>query len=167
MAGLAATDWTPAALFLDVDLDGWEDLLVSGGNLHDVQDADALAQQGRDGSPNTVQKRLSMLPMLPSRRVPSQAYRNRHDLTFEDVSTAWGFDAVGVANGFAIGDLDNDGDLDVVVNALNEPARIYRNESPAPRIAVKLEGLGENTGGVGARIEVQGGPITQSQEMAA
>lgn len=67
----------------------------------------------------------------------------------------------------AFADLDNDGDLDVVVNCLNAPARIYRNETPSPRLAVRLKGAGGNTRGIGAKITVIGGPVTQSQEMIA
>jgi len=167
LAGVAATDWTTSALFLDVDLDGWEDLLLATGNKHDVQDADALGPLGRAASWQTPQARLAAFAALPPRAARSLALRNRHDLTFEDTSAAWGFNALGVAHGMALADLDNDGDLDVVVNCMNEPARIYRNNSPAPRVAVRLKGLGRNTRGIGARIKVSGGPVTQTQVMMA
>lgn len=163
-SGVAATDWAPSALFLDVDLDGWEDLLVGAGNLHDVQDLDGLSKQ-RGTATRSIPVRLEDLAKLPSRRAASMAFRNRHDLTFEDSSAAWGFNQVGVAHGMALADLDGDGDLDLVVNTMNEPARIYRNDSPAPRLAVRLRGAAENTRGVGAKITVRGGPVTQTQEI--
>ena len=119
-----------------MDLDGWEDLLLVTGNNHDVQDMDALAQVKRGGGWKTVEQREKAFATLPSRMARSQAFRNRHDLTFEDVSTRWGFDAIGVGHGMALADLDNDGDMDVVVNWMNEPARIYRNNSSAARIGV-------------------------------
>ena len=167
LAGVAATDWTPSALFLDVDLDGWEDLLVAAGNLHDVQDLDAQAAAQRSGGKTTAATRLGNLARLPSRAAASLALRNRRDLTFEDRSVAWGFHALGIAHGMALADLDNDGDLDVVINCMNEPARVCRNNAAAPRIAVRLKGAGANTRGIGAKIKVLGGPVTQSQEMMA
>jgi hypothetical protein len=103
--------------------------------------------------------------MYPPLLEPMLAFRNRLDLTFENAGASWGFDQVGVAQGMALADLDDDGDLDVIVNNLNGPAGIYRNECNAPRIAVRLKGAGTNTRGVGARISLTGGPVPQSQEM--
>jgi enediyne biosynthesis protein E4 len=167
LAGVAATDWTWSVAFLDVDLDGWEDLLVVTGTSHDVQDADMLAQLARYGFWRTYEDRLEYFSQLPRRLTPSMAFRNQRDLRFADKSAEWGFNAVGVGHGMAFADLDQDGDLDVVVNCLHEPARIYRNNSTAPRLAVRLRGEGANTRGVGARIKITGGPVTQTQEMMA
>src|SRR5205814_2807087 len=75
------------------------------------------------------------------------------------------FNLRGVSQGMALADLDNDGDLDVVINNLNGPAAILRNDSPAPRVAVRLKGKAPNTRGTGAKIKVTGGPVPQSQEM--
>ena len=167
LAGVSATDWTWSAIFLDVDLDGWEDLLISTGANHDVQDADALPEITRTVGWKTPEMRLRAFAKLPRRELPSVALRNRRDLTFENVGAVWGFNAVGVAQGMALADLDNDGDLDVVINCLNAPARVCRNRSSAPRIAVRLKGAGGNTRGIGAKIKVRGGPVTQTQEMIA
>ncbi|HMO66034.1 MAG TPA: CRTAC1 family protein, partial [Verrucomicrobiota bacterium] len=89
------------------------------------------------------------------------------DGTFEDMEGKWGFDTLDISQGMALADLDNDGDLDVIVNTLRGPAGLYRNESAAPRVAVRLAGRGPNTRGVGAAITVRGGPVTQRQEMIA
>src|SRR4030095_13451002 len=132
-AGVSATDWSWTALFLDVDLDGWEDLLVSNGHLHDVNDRDFNAKllEHRRKATEGTRDVLALYPVLEPAKV---AYRNRRDLTFENASRAWGFDSTRVAHGMISVDLDNDGDLDVVMNCLNGPPLVYRNNSVAPRV---------------------------------
>src|SRR6185503_1530921 len=99
-----------------------------------------------------------IVPRLKNAKV---AFRNRGDLTFEEASTRWGFNSLGVAQGMALADLDNDGDLDVIINQLESPAEIYRNDSAAPRVGVRLKAATGNTQGIGARIRVLGGPAPQ------
>ena len=163
-AGLDASEWTWSAILLDVDLDGYEDLLCATGQLFDTQDLDADARIQAKGPwrRDLIPQKLLMFPKMPQ---PKMAFRNRRDLTFEEAGEAWGFNQVGVAHGMALADLDNDGDPDLVVNNLNGAVGIYRNNSSAPRIAVRLRGQPPNTRGIGARIEVYGGPVEQSQEM--
>lgn len=165
LSGLEGTEWTWGAIFLDVDLDGWEDLLIANGNNHDVQDADtlrALAQVHEARSPQNRVKNLRRFDRLYTRNL---AFRNRRDLTFENMSDAWGFNLKGASYGMALADLDNDGDLDVVINNLHDNASLYRNDTDRPRVAVRLQGLGANTRGIGAQIRFNGGPVTQTQEM--
>ena len=163
-AGLDNCEWNWSIIFLDVDLDGFEDVLASTGHMFDTQDSDAQARIAANGPypPSKVPQKLLMLPPL---RQAKLAFRNRGDLTFSECSAAWGFDQVGVAHGMALADLDNDGDLDLVVNNLNGALGVYRNDSAAPRVAVRLKGRPPNTAGIGARITVTGGPVAQSQEM--
>jgi hypothetical protein len=176
-AGLATTDWTWVGAFLDVDLDGYEDLLCTTSHLLDTQDMDA-EQYIRSKGPWPREKVPQKVLLYPRMMQPKQAFRNRGDLTFEDAAAGWGFNQVGVSHGMAFADLDNDGDLDVVVNNMNGVAGLYRNNSSAPRIAIRLKGAPPNTHGIGAKVELvaevvvpqTGAPPTrfvQSQEICA
>jgi hypothetical protein len=162
MAGVAATGWSWCPIFLDVDLDGYEDLLVTTGFGIDVMDQDSHDQiRQRRLRPADRHRVRQMHPPWPTK---SLAFRNRGEGTFQ-LMDRWGFDREGIANGAALGDLDNDGDLDLVVNHLNGVASLYRNQTSAGRIAVRLQGRPPNTRGVGARIRLAGGSLTQAQEM--
>ena len=164
-SGVQASEWTWGVAFCDVDLDGYEDLLIANGHGRDLANSDALAAM--DQLPKAVdpRERLKTLHLFPPLSLPHLAFRNRGDLTFEEVSHTWGFDVVGVANGLALADLDGDGDLDVVINNLNGGAELLRNDAVAPRVAVRLRGSGGNSQGIGAKIKVTGGPVAQSQEV--
>jgi hypothetical protein len=165
MAGVAASDWSWCPVFLDVDLDGYEDLLITNGFEYDVLDQDSqdeIKNPQRHLTREQLRRANQFRPHWPS---ANAAFRNRRDGTFEPMGRDWGFDHTGISYGMALGDLDNDGDLDVVVNNLNEAASLYRNDATAARIAVRLNGLPPNTQGIGARIRLVGGSMTQSQEM--
>lgn len=165
-AGVAATSWSWTPLFLDVDLDGWEDLLVSNGHLHDVNNRDISAQSRREFG-RTIQPTKNLLSRFPPLTPPKFAFRNRRDLTFEDRSADWGFNSTRVAHGMIAADLDDDGDLDVILNCIDGPPLIYRNDCDRPRVAVRLRGRAPNTAGIGAKITLQGGPVIQTQEVIA
>ncbi len=165
LAGVAATDWSWCPAFLDVDLDGYEDLLVTNGFDLDVMDQDSNdALRVRLRQMTEAQKKRSRR-IHPPFRTRNAAFRNRGDGTFEPAPGGWGFDHEGVSHGMALGDLDGDGDLDVVVNHLNESPGLYRNDGAAPRIAVRLRGAGANPSGIGARLRLVGDGLEQSQEM--
>ena len=168
LSGLEAADWAWSCAFLDVDLDGWEDVLVVNGMERAGRDQD-VAEQIRK---LRATRRLSDAEVYQARRMyprlatPNLAFRNRGDLTFVETGQAWGFATKGVSTSMALADLDNDGDLDVVVGNINDPAGVYRNESTAPRLGIRLMGLPPNTRGIGARIRVTGGAVPeQSQEV--
>ncbi|MDB6054618.1 MAG: Repeat protein [Verrucomicrobiales bacterium] len=160
-AGLEASEWSWCPVFLDVDLDGYEDLLVVNGNAYDTQDLDTIADSKIHPStdPRHAQTRY------PKLQTPNMVFRNKGDLRFEEMGHAWGFESTQVSHGIVLADIDNDGDLDVIINCYNAPPLVYRNESSAPRIGVRLKGKGANTRGIGARITVNGGPVVQSQEV--
>ncbi|MFQ5678960.1 MAG: FG-GAP-like repeat-containing protein [Gemmatimonadota bacterium] len=164
-AGIAASEWSWSTLFLDVDLDGDEDLLIPNGNALDHMDADAQMRVQRAFLEDWREGRLLYEPL----RTPNVAFRNEGGLRFTEVGQEWGFGTeADISHGIATGDLDGDGDLDVVSNRLESPALVLRNEATGPRIAVRLEGRPPNTRGVGATIRLGGGPApVQRREIAA
>ena len=165
-AGVQASGWSWSTVLLDVDLDGWQDILVANGHLWDIMDADTQER---------LQNRLRDVPwqrlrwQFPTLKLKNVAFRNRGDMTFEDVSTRWRFGTEDdISHAMAAADLDGDGDLDVVVNRLGAPALVLRNDATAPRVAVRLVGDAPNTKAVGARIRLLGGAIPlQEREVVA
>ncbi|MFQ5704696.1 MAG: VCBS repeat-containing protein [Gemmatimonadales bacterium] len=157
LAGVEASGWSWSVIFLDVDLDGYQDVLIGNGHERNFMDSDTQALIGRT-KPGRDWRRLRLLyPTLYLRNV---AFRNNGDLTFTDRGVAWGFgDEADVSHGAATGDLDGDGDLDVVVNRLGKVAGVYRNESSRARVAVRLQGLSPNTQGIGTKIHLLGGAV--------
>ncbi|MCH7475468.1 MAG: VCBS repeat-containing protein, partial [Gemmatimonadetes bacterium] len=155
IAGVAASGWSWGTLFMDVDLDGYEDVLISTGNLFDVLDSGTQARGAR-------RSRAADLLRFPPLLLRNVAFRNRGGFTFEEVGERWGFGTEeDVSHGIASADLDGDGDLDVVLNRFGAPAAVLRNDASAGRIAVRLRGEAPNTQGVGSKIRVSGGPVAE------
>ena len=156
VAGLDASDWSWSPAFIDVDLDGYEDLLITTGHLRDLQNIDVAQaiEAEKQNRPMSWLEKMRLRGRFPKLDTPNAAFRNRGDLTFKDVSSTWHFDSRAISHGMALADLDNDGDLDVIVNCLGDAPLLYRNDASAPRIAVKLHGKQSNSYGVGARITV-------------
>lgn len=160
-AGVQASGWSWGTMFMDVDLDGWQDILVANGHLWDIMDADVL--EGLQNRLNDVEWRRQRW-QYPVLKLKNVAYRNRGDLTFEDASSAWRFGKDDdISNGLASADLDGDGDLDVVINRLDAPVQLMRNDASAARIAVRLVGDGTNTSAVGAHATLYHGTLPMQQ----
>lgn len=157
LAGVAASGWTWASTFVDVDLDGYGDLLATTGHAFNIPHGDVQThvrvKKQQMSSFEAIRQLIFEYPRLSQRNV---AFRNNADGTFEVVENGWGLgEEKDVSHGMATADLDRDGDLDVVVNRLNEPAALYRNGGTAPRVAVRLAGRDANTEGVGATVRVE------------
>jgi len=165
-SGVDATGWSWATNFMDVDLDGYEDLVINTGNAYDELDLDTQEYIGQLSQRNKGNIKGYILK-YPPLKLSNVILRNNHDLTFTDKSKAWGFNEKDVSNGMVLADLDNDGDLDIVDNRLNEEAGIYENMASAPRIAVRLRGQKPNTQGIGAQIELLGKPVNQTKQIEA
>lgn len=171
-SGLEASEWSWATAFSDVDLDGYEDLIVATGFTNDYQDMDTqIAMHDADMVNARGGGDILKYPLL---KVPNKIFRNNGDasaggqgLRFTDVSREWGFDAEDISMGMALADLDNDGDPDLIFNRLDEEAAVYENRSNKPRITVRLKGVPPNTGSIGAKVELKGGSVSQSKEITA
>ncbi len=127
LAGIARTDWSWAPLLADLDNDGWKDLLVTNGYKHDVRNNDyarTVFDSLRSGTDF-----YNTLDLIPSTRLHNYLFRNNGDLTFSDSTAAWGFTKAVNSNGAAYADLDNDGDLDLVINHIDDVASLYENTS--------------------------------------
>ena len=173
LAGVHATDWSWGALASDFNLDGHTDLFVSNGVYKDVTDQDFIAklttpetakrlkEQGRAGF-------LELIEQIPSERLSNYAFRNEGDLQFEKAAAEWGLDTPSFSNGAAYGDLDNDGDPDLVVNNLGHRSFIYRNEAAKTTdnhfLQVRLEGEPPNTFGLGTKVTVENDETTYYRE---
>lgn len=169
-AGLNASDWSWCPVFMDVDLDGHPDLLITTGHWRDAQNADIAMgiekiKTDRNLSPAEVINLRSRYPRLET---PNYAFRNTGQLNFEDWSAQWRFDSKRISHGMVQADLDGDGDLDLVINCLNDNPLVLKNNCPNPRIAIRLRSSSANRYGIGSVIQVRApGLPLQRQEIIA
>jgi enediyne biosynthesis protein E4 len=163
LAGVSNTDWSWAALFADYDNDGWKDLFVTNGYFRDYTNRDFLKYKGdyyfKKAIAGEKPDTLELVRSMTSTPLHNYIFRNNGDLTFTDKSTDWGFGRKNFSNGAAYSDLDNDGDLDLVINHQNERASVYRNnlrelDAAANYIKIQLSGEGKNTFGIGSKLYV-------------
>ncbi len=178
LAGISNTDWSWGAFFADFDNDGFKDIYIGNGYKRDVTDLDYMVYTRdsieKSGGVNT--KRYpdinSFLALIPSTKLQNYLYKNKGDLTFENVSNSWGLTQKTFSNGTAYGDLDGDGDLDIVVNNIGDPSFVYENktnELPDHNfLQVKLQGSKLNSNGIGTKVTIhQSDGSIQHQEMTA
>lgn len=166
-AGLAYTDWSWSPLCFDADGDGFRDVIITNGYFRDLSDSDFMAYHASEGGQKT---KLELTRKMPQVKIPNYAYRNRAltepgTVGFEDVSAAWGVNQPSYSHSAVYGDFDGDGDLDFIVNNLNEPAFVYRNNQRETLkrhfLKIKLNGPAQNPAGLGARVLVEAGGTTQ------
>ena len=173
-SGVAETDWSWGALMFDMDNDGYKDIFVSNGINHDLTNQDfmdffankILQEMVLTGKKKEFDSILNKMPKTP---IPNFAFKNNGNLTFENMSQEWGFQEPSFSNGSAYGDLDNDGDLDLVVNNVNQEVFVYRNNSEKELqhnfLKLKLHGTGKNTFAIGSKVNLYVNDQVLSQEL--
>lgn len=164
LAGVHATDWSWAPLFADFDNDGLKDLFISNGIVRRPNDMDYINFISNESIPNGPannpdMKDAEIASMMPEGSVVNYLFRNKGDLTFEDVSEDWGLSKKTLSNGSAYADFDNDGDLDLIVNNINEPATLLKNtttetsdENSGNYLKIELQGQAGNPNGIGTKL---------------
>lgn len=162
LAGVSNTDWSWGPLFADFDNDGYRDILVTNGYRKDVTNLDFAvynAEISQFGTEEAKQKKMSKkLKALEGTKIHNYIYKNNQDLTFRDMSDVWGLSEPSYSNGSAYADLDNDGDLDLIMNNIDDEAFLYKNQSDKylqnNYLKVKFKGDSLNQSGIGAKLKL-------------
>ncbi len=162
-SGVAKTDWSWAGLLFDMDNDGNRDIFITNGINHDLTDLDfvnffaneIIQKMALTGRKQAIDSIINKMPVKPQ---PNYAYKNNGDITFDNANKEWGFETPSLSNGVAYGDLDNDGDLDLVVNNVNMLPFVYRNNTDSLTsnnyIKIKLEGEKVNKFAIGSTVKI-------------
>ncbi len=161
LAGVAASEWSWGALLFDMDNDGWKDIFIANGIYKDLLDRDYLTYTGAEDNVRKIIKEeeknaiVKLIDLMPTSSISNYAFKNNHNLTFTNVAREWGLSKPLFSNGSAYGDLDNDGDLDLVVSNINAPSIVYRNNTDTSKyksLSVSVRGHDQNSFAVGTQI---------------
>ena len=169
-SGVSATDWSWASMIFDMDNDGLRDVFIANGIYKDLLDRDYLAYMANTERIRNMIKTeeeviKKLIDIMPSKAIKNIAYKNNGEFNFTEFSDAWGFDLPTFSNGMSYGDLDNDGDLDIVINNVNMPALVYKNNINVDEnksISFELIGREKNKNAVGSKIIIKYGNNKQS-----
>ena len=162
MAGIASTDWSWAPLMVDLDNDGDKDIYISNGYVKDVTDLDYINYASENNMfgdrENRVKSQKEFANKLKSIHLPNYIYENRGEINFKNVSRSWTKATPSFTNGVAYADFDKDGDVDLMLNNINEPATLLENRATEYKgnhyLRVKLKGISLNPSGIGSEIKI-------------
>ncbi|HTL07357.1 MAG TPA: VCBS repeat-containing protein [Chitinophagaceae bacterium] len=174
LAGISNTDWSWSALFSDYDNDGNKDLFITNGYVKDYTEMDFLKysvdRAVKSRQQTGVEPVADYIKKMPSIEIPNYIFQNQGNGLFKKMTAEWGLDQKGVSAGAAYADLDNDGDMDLVVNNTNALAAVYKNNAEQLEknnfLRVRLTGSKENSRGIGARLTVFCGGQRYFQEVS-
>ncbi len=154
LADVEATDWSWGSLMADYDNDGFKDIFIANGIYRDLTNQDYINYIANESTTDGVNIQ-QLVDDMPSTPIANYLFQNNGNLIFENVTTKAGLESPSFSNGAAYGDLDNDGDLDLVINNVNMPPFIYENQSSGNNfIKLNLQGKGKNTDAVGSRVVI-------------
>ena len=168
LAGVARTDWSWAPLFADLDNDGQKDLIVTNGYKRDMRDNDYVNTAAKIQKEGRKVSMIEVLDLVPVNRIHNYAFRNQGDMTYADVSETWGLNRPVNSNGAAYADLDGDGDLDLVINNIDEPADLYENRAVQQGLGsyLQVDLEGRNTAAaIGSKVTIRTSDGEQTQEL--
>jgi len=167
IAGISKTDWSWAPLFADFDNDGFKDLFVTNGYRREVRDNDYNRSYDTKKANGQLETFESELSLIPTTKIENYIFKNDGDLHFTKMTGEWGLDIPINSNGAAYADLDNDGDLDLVLNNMEDEASIFENKLSGEGcnyLRVNLVGEGKNTNSIGAKVTLYTADGIQYQE---
>jgi hypothetical protein len=169
ITGMSSTDWSWAGLLADLDNDGWKDAFITNGTRRDINNKDYFNKIEK--APYPVKKDFKNLDLtlnMPSEEVDNYAFKNNGDFTFSPSIKEWGLSFEGFSNGASYADLDNDGDLEVIINNIDAPSIIFQNKTVDLKkgnfLRIQLKGNEKNPLGLGTKVTLKNKGQTQYQE---
>ena len=165
LSGISSTDWSWGPLIADLDNDGLKDIFIANGTRREINNKDYFGTLNKSQNKNDsfLEKSLA----IPSERIDNFVYKNKGNLNFEKVNEKWGIQFKGFSNGSVYADLDNDGDLEIVINNIDDPASLFKNKSDASQnsIAIQFNGPDRNPLGIGTKVYLKTNSESQFQEL--
>ncbi|WP_156109057.1 VCBS repeat-containing protein [Polaribacter sp. Hel1_85] len=171
LANVSSTDWSWGPVFADLDNDGWKDLYVSNGTRREINNTDyfnKIKSEKKSFSKKKENNNLENSIKIPSEKTDNFAFKNAKDLTFKKVNSDWGLEFKGFSNGVAYADLDNDGDLEIILNNIDDKAVIFENNNISKNnyLSLEFKGSKNNLRGIGVKCTVTSEGLSQFQELS-